>query len=98
MTSAELANQPPDVIESEIEMTRASLDRKIGELGRRLDPRRQVQSLKKEMRARAPRLLAWSAVAAVAAGTALAVSGWRKMRRADDGPSASGCVADETVS
>lgn len=98
MTSAELAKQSPDVIESEIEITRASLDRKLGELERRIDPRRRVQSLKREMQERAPQVLAWSAVAAVAAGSAMAMSGWRKARHAGgaDEMSLCGCIADET--
>jgi hypothetical protein len=95
MTSAELAKQAPDVIESEIEMTRASLDRRISELERRLDPRRRVQSVRHELDARAPQLLAWGALAAIATGTAMAVSGWRRVRAGEDGSVfLCECVAD----
>jgi hypothetical protein len=93
MNSADLANQSPDQIESQIATTRASLDRKLGELERRLTPREQVASLKREAQAHAPQLLAWGAIAAVAAGTAMAVSGWRKTRTNGD-LSACGPMAD----
>jgi hypothetical protein len=98
MTSAELANQPSDVIESEIEMTRASLDRRLVELERRLDPRPRFRLLRKEIQARAPQMYAWSAVAAVATGAALAMSGWRNLREREDGAMfLCECIADETT-
>jgi hypothetical protein len=94
MNAVDLAKQSPDQIESRIETTRASLNRKLGELERRLAPRAQVESLRREAQAHTPQLLAWGAVAAVAMGTAMVVSGWRRTRGADDSMTAYGPLAD----
>ncbi len=73
----------PEQIESEIAATRASLDRKLTELDKRLDPRRRWHELRGNLRDRltSPPVAAWSAVAAVAAGSWMAVSGLRRRRR-----------------
>jgi hypothetical protein len=93
MNAADLAHQSPDQIESQIQQTRASLNRKLGELERRLSPRGQVASLKREALAHAPQVAAWGAVAAVATGAAMAVSGWLKTRNPGDSHSACGPLA-----
>ena len=80
MSTAPFENDPA-VLEAEIARTRASLDSKLQELERRFSPRERLA----EVRARLdPRPYAgWAAVAAVAAGTWMAVSGVRRRYRND---------------
>jgi hypothetical protein len=68
----------PEQIESQIAETRASLDRTLREIERRLSPSAQVQRLKARVNADA--YLAWGAVGAIATGALLAVRGWRRQR------------------
>lgn len=72
------ARNDPAAIEAEIARTRASLDRKLHALEARLNPRTRLA----EVRARLdPRpYTQWAAVAAVAVGTWMAVSGLRRYR------------------
>jgi hypothetical protein len=73
----------PAEIESSIEQTRASLDRKLQELEHRLSPREQFQRLRSRLDP--DPLMGWMAVGAVALGAALAVNGWRQVLRARNG-------------
>jgi hypothetical protein len=77
----------PEQIEGEIAATRQSLDRKLHEIEKRLDPRRQWDAMRGTLRERltSPPVAAWGAVAAVAAGSWMAVSGLRRHRMEPDG-------------
>lgn len=77
----------PKQIEAEIAATRESLDRKLHEIEKRLDPRRQWHELRGTVQERltSTPLAAWGAVAAVAAGSWMAVSGLRRYRMEPDG-------------
>jgi hypothetical protein len=65
----------------------ARVDRVKGEVTARVD------RVKDEVTARAPQIYAWGAVGAVALGTAMAASGWRRLHQ-DDDMYVCGCVAD----
>lgn len=105
MTHVEdLSQRSPEEIESRIAHTRKSLDHKLERLGERLDPGTRLAEVKEEVAAtvdrvkgqvssRAPQIYAWSAVGAVAAGAAMAASGWRRLHQNDD-MYLCGCVAD----
>jgi uncharacterized protein DUF3618 len=105
MTHVEdLSQRSPEEIESRIAHTRKSLDHKLERLGERLDPGTRLAEVKEEVAAtvdrvkgqvssRAPQIYAWSAVGAVAAGAAMAASGWRRLHQNED-MYLCGCVAD----
>jgi hypothetical protein len=78
MTTARSYRNDPASLEAEIARTRASLGRKLQELERRFSPRARLA----EVRARVDPTpyVGWAAVAAVAAGTWMAVSGVRRYR------------------
>lgn len=80
---ADLQNRLPEEIEWEIEATRTSLHSKVHELERRLDPRHRLHRLKGNVRKNAPWYQAIAAIAAIAAGTWLAVRGWGRWRSSD---------------
>ena len=70
-------------IEADIARTRASLNRKLIELEKRLSPSHQIAQVKARYNPRRldPRPYPeWIAVAAVAVGTVLALRGWRQAR------------------
>ena len=69
-------DRSPEEIESQIAQTRASLDRTLREIERRLSPSAQVQRLKQSVDP--DTYYAWGAVAAIAAGAWLAIRGWRR--------------------
>ena len=73
----------PEEIEASIEKKRASLDRKIEELERRLSPREQLSRVRARLNPEAYTGVA--AVGAVAAGTLMAVRGWRRYHRNGNG-------------
>lgn len=75
----DLAQAPPEAIESRIASTRASLDDKLHELERRLSPKARLAELQE--RVRPDNYVGIAAVAAVALGAGLAVAGWRRVRR-----------------
>lgn len=79
----ELSDRSPDEIEAQISQTRASLDRKLEELEHRLSPREQLQRV--TSRIHPEQYVAWAAVGAVAAGTYLAIRGWRQLHPATNG-------------
>lgn len=73
-------------IEAEIARTRASLNRKIEELERRLSPSHKIAEVKQrlDLRQLDPRPYPhWLAAGAVALGAVLAITGWRKYRRVE---------------
>jgi hypothetical protein len=78
MTSLDSGERTPEEIQSQIAETRASLDAKVYELERRLSPKARLQQLRSQ--ASDDRTVAWAAVAAVATGAGLALTGWRKVR------------------
>ena len=73
----------PEEIEASIEQKRAALDRKIEELERRLSPREQLSRVRARLNPQAYTGVA--AVGAVAAGTVMAVRGWRRCHRNGNG-------------
>jgi hypothetical protein len=83
MNRLDVTERSPEEIQSQITQTRASLDAKVYELERRLSPRARLQQLKSQ--AGDDRTIAWAAVAAVATGAGLALSGWRKTRATTNG-------------
>lgn len=72
----------PEEIQSQIAETRASLDRTLREIERRLSPSAQVQRLKE--RVEPDTYIAWAAVGAIVTGALLAVRGWRHSRNGND--------------
>lgn len=78
-----------DAIEADIARTRASLNRKLAELERRLSPSRRLAAARRTLdpsRLDPRPYPEWIAVGAIAAGTLLALAGWRRYRsvNADD--------------
>jgi hypothetical protein len=73
----------PEEIEASIEKKRASLDRKIEELERRLSPREQLTRVRARLHPEA--YTGMAAVGAVAAGTLMAMRGWRRYHRNGNG-------------
>ena len=69
-------DRSPAEIESRIEQTRASLDRKLSALEHKLSPRQQLHRVKDRMNTES--VMGWAAVGAVATGAWLAVNGWRR--------------------
>jgi hypothetical protein len=106
MTSVDdLSQRSPEEIQSRIAHTRKALDRKLDKLGERLDPgtwlaevkddvSARVERIKEDVSARAPQILAWGAVGAVAAGAAMAATGWRRLRQEEADMYVCGCIAD----
>lgn len=90
---ADLQERTPAEIEAHIEQTRASLDRKLSALEHRLSPRQQLQRVRDRMMHDVDRdaMMGWAAVGAVAAGTLLALNGWRRYHNGHDG------LADEDL-
>jgi hypothetical protein len=80
---SEYYQRRPEEIEASIEKKRASLDRKIEELERRLSPREQLSRVRARLNPDAYTGVA--AVGAVAAGTLMAVRGWRRYHRNGNG-------------
>jgi hypothetical protein len=80
---SEYYQRRPEEIEASIEKKRASLDRKIEELERRLSPREQLSRVRARLNPEAYTGVA--AVGAVAAGTLMAVRGWRRYHRNGNG-------------
>jgi hypothetical protein len=81
-----MAEAPRDVaaIEAEIARTRASLNRRLQELEHRLSPTERLAQVKSQLDIRRldPRPYPeWIAVAAVIAGSLLALAGWRRSRQ-----------------
>lgn len=78
MTTEKVERSPAE-IEAHIQATRAALDRKLTALEHRLSPREQLARVKARMGDMNREAVAgWAAVGAVAAGAALALSGWRR--------------------
>ena len=74
----------PEAIQVEIARTRASLNRKLAELERRLSPSRRLAQAKRSLHPGRldPRPYPeWIAVGAVVTGSLLALAGWRRSRR-----------------
>jgi hypothetical protein len=82
----EITERTPREIESRIEEKRADLDRKLEELEQRLSPRQQFQRMKARIHPQP--YIGWAAIGAVAAGTYLAVNGWRRAHRSMNGAAA----------
>jgi hypothetical protein len=80
---SEYYQRRPEEIEASIEKKRASLDRKIEELERRLSPRQQLSRVRARLNPDAYTGVA--AVGAVAAGTLMALRGWRRYHRNGNG-------------
>jgi vacuolar-type H+-ATPase subunit I/STV1 len=77
--SSETLERSPAEIEARIEQKRASLDRKLSELEHKLSPREQLNRVKQRVtRVDSDSVIGWAAVGAVAAGTVLAINGWRR--------------------
>lgn len=102
----DLSQRTPEEIEARIAHTRKALDRKLDKLGERLDPNvrlaelkegvaARVEGLKDGVSSRAPQLYAWGAIGAIAAGTMMAVSSWRRLQADGEDLYLCGCVADE---
>lgn len=102
----DLSQRTPDEIEARIAHTRKALDHKLDKLGERFDPNVRFAELKRDVSARvegfkdgvsarAPQLYAWGAVGAIAAGTYLALSGWRRVQPDGEDLYLCGCVADD---
>ena len=87
----------PDEIERDIARRRALLDAKIHELERRLSPREQMTRMRSQLNPEP--YLGVIAATAVAAGAALAYTGWRRSHHANgNGLDVEECVAmDEPV-
>ena len=85
MTTPDIQDRDPAAIEADIARRRASLDRKLDEIEQRLI--RTPQQRLTEIRERVERIpfAAWGAVAAVAAGSWMALSGLRRSRAGYDG-------------
>ena len=85
MTTPDIQERDPAAIEADIARRRASLDRKLEEIEQRLI--RNPQQRLTEIRERVERIpfAAWGAVAAVAAGSWMALSGLRRSRARHDG-------------
>ena len=85
MTTPDSQERNPAAIEAEIARRRASLDRKLDEIEQRLI--RTPQQRLTEIRERVERIpfAAWGAAAAVAAGSWMAISGFRRSRARYDG-------------
>lgn len=101
----DLSQRSPEEIQSRIAHTRKALDHKLEKLGERLDPGTRLAEVKEEVTARvdrvkdrvsarAPQIYAWGAVGAVAAGAAMAASGWRRLHQHEDDMYVCGCIAD----
>ncbi len=75
MNTSDLLEREPAEIEAEIARTRESLDRKLHEIERRLDPRRQWAQVRSRLETPVATL---GAVVAIAVGTWMAVSGLRR--------------------
>lgn len=75
MNTSDTLDREPAEIEAEIVRTRESLDRKLHELERRLDPRRQWTQVRSRLETP---VLTLGAVIAIVAGTWMAVSGFRR--------------------
>ena len=81
-----------EAIEADIARTRASLNRRLIELERRLSPshrlaeaRRSLDPRRLDLRRLDPRPYPeWIAAGSVAVGAVLALAGWRRSRRASD--------------
>jgi hypothetical protein len=78
-------DRSPEEIEVEIAATRESLDRKLHELEKRLDPRYQWAELRGNVQERlaSTPMAAWGALAAVAVGIWMALAGLRRRRLLD---------------
>lgn len=75
----ETVERSPAEIEARIEQKRASLDRKLSALEHKLSPREQLNRVKERVtHVDTDSVIGWAAVGAVAAGTLLAISGWRR--------------------
>jgi hypothetical protein len=72
----------PERIEAEIAARRASLEEKLHELERRMSPKEQFRRLR--AKANPDPYMGLAAMAAVATGACLAVTGWRRCHRADN--------------
>lgn len=89
--SSDTLERSPAEIEARIEQKRASLDRKLSALEQKLSPRKQLNRVKQRVtRVDTDAVLGWAAVGAVAAGTMLAVNGWRRAH-----VNGNGAMADE---
>lgn len=84
---ADLQERTPAEIETHIEQTRASLDRKLSALEHRFSPREQLQRVRARMMhdVDGDSVVGWAAVGAVAAGTLLALNGWRRYHNGRNG-------------
>ena len=80
MNTTAMDERPAGQIEAEIAATRQSLDRKLQELDRRLNPSYRWTDLKARLETVPGTAAAWGAVAAIAAGTWMAASGLRRAR------------------
>ena len=88
MISTGLEPRDADVIEADIARTRASLNRKLQELERRLSPSRRVAEVRRRInpgRFDPRHHPEWIAAAAVVAGALMAFAGWRRSRPAGTG-------------
>lgn len=83
---SETIERSPAEIESRIEEKRADLERKLEQLEQRLSPREQFGRMK--ARINPDRYIGWVALGAVAAGSYLAVKGWRRAHQPIDGGAA----------
>jgi hypothetical protein len=101
----DLSQRSPEEIQSRIAETRTALDHKLDKLGERLDPSTRlaevkdevsarVERIREDVSARAPQLLAWGAVGAVAAGAVMAATGWRHLHQDDSDMYVCGRVTD----
>jgi hypothetical protein len=82
MSSQATFERTPAEIEASINVTRASLDRKLERLESKLSPRARLNDLKS--RVHPQDYLGLAAVAAIATGAAMAVRGLRRARREDE--------------
>jgi hypothetical protein len=71
-------NTSMTALEMDIAETRQSLDRKLDEIGRRLQPGEVTSELKETVKRRSEPYLGYIAGGLIAAGTLMAVSGFRR--------------------
>ena len=88
MSPETMDDRSPAEIEARIEQKRAALDRKLSALEHKLSPREQLNRVKARVsRVDTDAVIGWAAVGAVAAGTVLAVNGWRRAHGNGNGAS-----------
>jgi hypothetical protein len=82
-TTAWPESRTPEQMQRDIRARRVALDEKVHEIERRLSPTARLHDLKSDLQARVSQVdrdsaAVWGAVAAVAIGACMAITGWRR--------------------